>query len=307
MTAKKHWRWALAAAAAFITLTAAPIASAQDRYAAIVMDARSGEVLLADQADELRFPASLTKMMTLYLLFEALDCNDVDLGTTLIASPSAAQQPRSRLGLRVGDTITVEQAIRALVVESANDVAYAISEKIGGNEAQFAQFMNDTAAELGMTRTRFVNASGLPDIRQRTTARDMAILARALWRDHPNYYAYFQTPTFTWAGAEGRNHNRLLGRVDGLDGIKTGYTRASGFNVAASVERNDQRLIVVVMGGASASGRDAQASYLIETAFEEYARRDNPDLIQAAAPARTTVASAPRRGEPVGQGDATQR
>ncbi len=173
---------------------AAP-ASAQDRYAAIVMDARTNEVLLEDQADEARFPASLTKMMTLYMLFEALERGDVTMDTRMTASRNASRQPPSRLGLactrRGCDSITVEQAINALVVQSANDVAVLVAERLGGSEARFSANMTSRARELGMTETRFANASGLPDARHRTTARDMATLAQALWRDFPERYHYF--------------------------------------------------------------------------------------------------------------------
>jgi D-alanyl-D-alanine carboxypeptidase len=245
------------------------------------MDARTGEVLLEDQADEGRFPASLTKMMTLYLVFEAIERGDIAMNTRLTASRNAARQPPSRLGLRCTrrqgcDTITVEQAINALVVQSANDVATLLAERLGGSEARFAASMTSRARELGMRDTRFANASGLPNERHRTTARDMAILSQALWRDFPEYYSVFQTPDFAWRRGSGRNHNRLLGQVEGVDGIKTGYTRASGFNLASMAERNGRRVIVVVLGGETAAARDAQVAYLIEGAYQEYARREDP-------------------------------
>lgn len=257
-------------------------AAAQDRYAAIVMDARSNEVLLEDQADESRYPASLTKMMTLYMLFDALERGDVSLDTRMTASRNAARQPPSRLGLacsrrRGCDSITVDQAIRALVVQSANDVAVMVAERLGGSEARFSANMSARARELGMTDTRFANASGLPDDRHRTTARDMARLGQALWRDFPEYYHYFQTESFAWRRGAGRNHNHLLGQVDGVDGIKTGYTRASGFNLATMAERNGRRVVVVVLGGESAAARDAQVEYLVEGAYQEFARRDDPN------------------------------
>ena len=188
--------------AVFALGVAAP-ASAQDRYAAIVMDARTNEVLLEDQANEARYPASLTKMMTLYMIFEALERGEITLDTRWTASRNAARQPPSRLGLacsrrRGCDTITVEQAINALVVQSANDVAVLVAERLGGTEARFSANMSARARELGMTETRFANASGLPDTRHRTTARDMARLGQALWQDFPQYYHYFQTPNFSW-------------------------------------------------------------------------------------------------------------
>lgn len=282
------FRTVLGALALVLTVSIAAPAAAQDRYAAIVMDARSNEVLLEDQADEIRYPASLTKMMTLYMLFEAIERGDVSMNTRLTASRNAARQPPSRLGLactrrRGCDSLTVEQAINALVVQSANDVATVVAERLGGTEARFAANMTARARELGMTETRFANASGLPDTRHRTTARDMAVLAQALWRDFPQYYEVFQRQNFTWRGRTIRGHNRLLGTVDGVDGIKTGYTRASGFNLATMAERGGQRVIVVVLGGETAAARDAQVAYLVEGAYEEYARREDPNSAQFAS------------------------
>lgn len=280
------FRIAAGALAAAATLSLSQPAFADDRYAAIVMDARTNEVLLEDQADEARYPASLTKMMTLYMLFEALERGDVTMDTRLTASRHASRQPPSRLGLRRGDSITVDQAIRALVVQSANDVATMVGEHLGGTEARFAANMTARARELGLTETRFANASGLPDTRHRTTARDMAYLAQAIWRDFPEHYHIFQTPSFRWRRSNGRNHNRLLGQVDGVDGIKTGYTRASGFNLATMAERNGNRVVVVVLGGETAAARDAQVAYLVEGAYEEYARRDDAGVAYASMPTR---------------------
>lgn len=277
-------RFSLSVLAGALALALASPAAAQDRYAAIVMDARTNEVLLEDQADANRFPASLTKMMTLYMVFEAIERGDISLNTRWTASRNASRQPPSRLGLRCTrrrgcDSITVDQAIRALAVQSANDVATLVGERLGGSEARFAANMTARARELGLTDTRFANASGLPDERHRTTARDMAILSQALWRDFPQYYHYFQTPTFSWRRNHGRNHNRLLGEVTGVDGIKTGYTRASGFNLATMAERNGRRVIVVVLGGETSAARNAQVAYLVEGAFEEYARRDDSNTV----------------------------
>ncbi len=270
-------RVVLGAFAAMFALGLAAPASAQDRYAAVVIDARTNEVLLEDQADEPRFPASLTKMMTLYMLFEAIERGDVAMDTRLVASRNASRQPPSRLGLRRGDTITVEQAIRALVVQSANDVATVVAERLGGSEARFAANMTARARELGLTDTRFANASGLPDNRHRTNARDMALLAQAIWRDFPEHYGTFSDQNFSFRGRSVRGHNRLIGQVEGVDGIKTGYTRASGFNLATMAERNGRRVIVVVLGGETAASRDAQVAYLVEGAYQEYARRDGPN------------------------------
>ncbi|HRO02949.1 MAG TPA: D-alanyl-D-alanine carboxypeptidase family protein [Terricaulis sp.] len=277
-------RFSLSVLAGALALALASPAAAQDRYAAIVMDARTNEVLLEDQADANRFPASLTKMMTLYLAFEAIERGDISLNTRWTASRNASRQPPSRLGLRCTrrrgcDSITVDQAIRALAVQSANDVATLVGERLGGSEARFAANMTARARELGLTDTRFANASGLPDERHRTTARDMAVLSQALWRDFPQYYHYFQTPSFSWGRSHGRNHNRLLGEVTGVDGIKTGYTRASGFNLATMAERNGRRVIVVVLGGETSAARNAQVAYLVEGAFEEYARRDDSNTV----------------------------
>jgi D-alanyl-D-alanine carboxypeptidase len=266
-------------------------------------------VLHEDQADETRYPASLTKMMTLYMLFEAIERGTVSMDTRLTASRNASRQPPSRLGMRRNDSITVNQAIRALVVQSANDVATMVAERLGGSEARFAANMTARARELGMRDTRFANASGLPDSRHRTTARDMALLSQALWRDFPEHYHVFQTPTFAWRRGSGRNHNRLLGQIEGVDGIKTGYTRASGFNLATMAERNGRRVIVVVLGGETAASRDAQVAYLLEGAYEEFARREDPNAAQLAsftrrldgrggAPRTTAAASAPARPLP---------
>jgi len=275
----------LAVALALMGASAAivPAASALPEYSAIVLDARTGEVLLNDQADAERYPASLTKMMTLYMLFDAINRGELSMDTRLSASRNASRQPPSRLGLHRGDEITVDQAIRALVVQSANDVATTVAERLGGSEGRFAEEMTARARQLGMVDTRFVNATGLPDVRHHSTAHDIATLALALWHDYPQYYHYFETPSFAWRRFYGRNHNHLLGQVQGLDGIKTGYTRMSGFNLATSTERGGHRVIVVVMGGQTAEARDAQVAYLIDGAFEVYARREGGEGAQLAS------------------------
>lgn len=280
------------AAGALLFLASAAVAHADgDRYAAIVIDAETREVLHADQADEARFPASLTKMMTLYLVFEALERGDIALTDRLTASRNASRQPPSRLGVRRGDTLTFDQAIRALAVNSANDVAVMVAERMAGSEARFAARMTARARALGMNNTRFANASGLPNPHIRTTARDMAVLSLALYNDFPQYYHYFQTPSNTWRSRTARNHNRLLGAVNGVDGIKTGYTRASGYNLATSTEREGRRIITVVFGGATAASRDAQVAYLIENAYEELDRRRSlgvdPNVALASLPTQT--------------------
>jgi D-alanyl-D-alanine carboxypeptidase len=232
--------------------------------AAIVVDVNAWRTLYARNANELRHPASITKVMTLYLLFEQLESGRLRLGSTIPISSRAASQPPTKLGLRPGDSISVENAIKAVVTRSANDVAVAIAEAIGGDEESFAGMMTRKAHALGMARTHFANASGLPHDEQVTTARDLALLGRAVQDHFPRYYRYFATRTFAYKGAEIRNHNHLLERVEGMDGIKTGYTRASGFNLLASVRRDGHHIVAVVLGGRSAANRDRIMAELIE-------------------------------------------
>jgi D-alanyl-D-alanine carboxypeptidase len=269
----------------------APAAHANGRYAAYVIDAQTNEVLLDDQAGEQRIPASLTKVMTLYLLFDAIDRGEISMDSVMPVSKHAALQPRMKLGLRRTDVIRVEDAVRALVTRSANDVAVVIAERLAGSEAAFAMQMTAKARELGMRNTRFMNASGLPNAAQRTTAHDMAMLGQALIRNHSEYYDYFKIPGMSWRTSWVRNHNGLLGRVSGVDGIKTGYTNASGFNLLSSVERDGKRLIAVVMGGESAAARDAQMAHVIEGAYEELNRRmGGPQALYVSMPVtRVTV------------------
>ena len=236
--------------------------------AEILMDAHSGKVLQARNADRLTYPASLTKMMTLMLTFEALDRGTLRLNQRLVVSRHAASMPPSRLWLAPGSTITVEQAILALVTRSANDVAVVLGEALGGNETAFAKKMTARAHRLGMRHTVFRNASGLPDRLQRTTARDMAILSRALIGRHAKYYAYFKRRSFDWQGDTVYGHNRLMARYPGMDGIKTGYIAASGFNLAASAVRDGRRLIAVVLGGHSADARDDRVADLLDAGFK---------------------------------------
>ena len=234
------------------------------KYAAIVVDADSGEILYQNAAHAPRYPASLTKMMTLYLLFEALDSGSLSPSVPIPVSSHAASQPPSKLGLRTGRTFDVQTAILALCVKSANDVAVAVAELLGGSEQQFAMMMTAKARQLGMRSTTFVNASGLPDPRQVSTAHDMALLAIALQKRFPNRYPVFSSQSFTYAGKTIKGHNDLLGRVDGVDGIKTGYIRASGYNIATSAARGGSRIIVVVMGGETAKSRDEHVEELLE-------------------------------------------
>jgi D-alanyl-D-alanine carboxypeptidase len=233
-------------------------------YASIVLDANSGNVLHADKADELRHPASLTKIMTLYLLFERLDAGKIRPDSQLPISEHASIQAPTKLGLKPGQSIEVEDAILGMVTKSANDAAVAVAEAIGGSEPEFADLMTLKAHAIGMSRTTYRNASGLPNDEQVTTARDQAQLGRAIAERFPRYYRYFATPSFTYHGQTMRNHNQLLGHVEGMDGIKTGYTQASGFNLVASVRRDNRHIVSVVMGGTSAGARDARMRSLIE-------------------------------------------
>jgi D-alanyl-D-alanine carboxypeptidase len=233
-------------------------------YAAIVVDHNSGQVLHDEHADEPRRPASLTKIMTLYLLFEQLEAGRLRLDTPLPVSSFAAQQNPTKLGLRADQTLPVEDAIKGLVTKSANDAAVVVSEALAGSEAAFAQLMTQKARALGMTNTVYINASGLPAEEQLTTARDQALLGRAIQDRFPEYYRYFSTLSFRYRGKEMRNHNALLGQVAGVDGIKTGFTEASGYNLTVSVRRDDKHLVAVVLGGTSNAKRDARMRELIE-------------------------------------------
>ena len=254
-------------------------AAAEPKFTAIVMDARTGEILYNERADSVRYPASVTKVMTLYLTFEALASGRLHLNDLITVSPLAAAQPATKLGLRAGETITVEEAMNAMAVHSANDMAVAMSERIGGTEARFADMMTLKAQQLGMTNTRYVNANGLPDSRQVTSGHDLAILTRAVLRDYPQYYHFFSQQQFTYRGHLYANTNHLLGKMPGVDGLKTGFTNAAGFNLAASAMRNGHRLIVVVMGGSSGTVRNANVEGLLLTGFDVMERRDRGERI----------------------------
>ncbi len=236
---------------------------ANPKYAAIVVDAVTGDVLYEANADSRRYPASLTKMMTLYVLFEDLERGRFKLGSKFKVSQNAARQPPSKLGLKPGEAISVEDAIKALVTKSANDVATVVGENVAGSVPAFADRMTKTARALGMKSTVFRNPHGLPDRGQYTTARDMMKLGVALQVRFPKYYPYFSTRSFTWKGRTMGNHNRLLGSVQGVDGIKTGYINASGFNLVSSVKRDGRKLVAVVMGGRTSRSRDAHMRDLI--------------------------------------------
>ncbi|MDA1132841.1 MAG: D-alanyl-D-alanine carboxypeptidase, partial [Proteobacteria bacterium] len=284
----------LLAALPFVVAPAPPAAAAT--VSALAIDADTGEILYADNPDQAYFPASLTKMMTLYLAFEALDQGRLTLGQRLSVSRHAAAQPPSRLGLAPGETITVEHAILALVTKSANDIAVVLAEAMGGGEPEFARLMTRTARRIGMGRTNFRNASGLHDRLQYTTARDMAKLARALIQDYPEFYPYFSTPSFTYRGVTHRNHNALLGEYGGVDGIKTGYVRASGYNLTASALRDGARVIGVVLGGNTPSERDRAMVAVLDAGFRRVAtlqRREDILAFPGRDPAQALAMTGP--------------
>lgn len=253
-----------AAVVAAVMVGLASPAAANPKYAGIVVDAKTGKVLYEDNADAQRYPASLTKMMTLYLVFEAMESGKIAKNSRITFSKKAASEPPTKMGIGTGNSITVEQAILSLVTKSANDVSTAIAETLGGSEANFAAMMTTKARQLGMSRTVFRNAHGLPNTEQKTTARDMAKLGIALREHFPQYYSYFSTRSFTFGKQRIGNHNRLLGQVKGVDGIKTGYTRASGFNLVSSVQSNGRSIVAVVLGGTTSRARDAHMADLIK-------------------------------------------
>lgn len=235
----------------------------REGFASIVVDAKTGKVLQEANADKLRHPASLTKIMTLYMLFEQIEAGRIRLDSKLTVSEHASEAAPTKLGLAAGQKIEVEDAIKAVVTRSANDMAVAIGETIAGSEDAFAARMTKKARALGMNSTTFTNASGLPDKNQVTTARDLAILGRAIQDRFPRLYRFFSVRTFVWRGSPIANHNRLLGSVEGVDGIKTGYTRASGFNLVTSVKRDNRFIVAVVLGGHSGRSRDARMRELV--------------------------------------------
>lgn len=254
-------------------------ASANSKYAALVIHADTGDILFDRYSTQKRYPASLTKMMTLYLLFEQLEEGKVTLETKLTVSRNAASMPASKLGIDAGETITVEDAIHALVIKSANDIAVVVAEKIGGSETRFAQLMTEKAWAMGMRSTTFRNASGLPNSSQITTARDLATLSQRVVQDFPQYYHYFSDTSFEWDGKTIKGHNNLLGKYDGADGLKTGYTRLSGYNLATTAVRGDERLIGIVLGGRSSYTRDAHMISILNDAYS--AIKDKPELLSA--------------------------
>ncbi|MBI1209715.1 MAG: D-alanyl-D-alanine carboxypeptidase [Azospirillum sp.] len=270
---------------------AAPSPAAARLEASIVIDPDSGAVVQQVNPDARGYPASLTKMMTLYLTFDAMKKGRLRLDQELPVSAHAQRQSPSKLGLTAGSTIQVENAILALCTKSANDAAVVLAEAIGGTESEFAELMTQKAHALGMSRSQFRNASGLPNDGQFTTVRDMATLAQALIRDWPQHYHYFSRASFTYNGINHRNHNHLMERYSGMDGLKTGYIGASGFNLAASAVRNGRRLIGVVFGGATARSRDRHMAQLLDDAFAHSHGTDGDR-------ARMLVASAEAAAEP---------
>ncbi|MFS8049277.1 serine hydrolase [Rhizobium sp. BR 314] len=253
----------LMALSAAVLLVSTPVASfAGSAY--FIMDAKTGQVLASSNADNLNHPASLTKMMTLYMTFEAIHRGKFNWNTRIPVSSAAAAKPPTKLGLKPGGTVTVREAVDGMIIKSANDAAAAMAEALGGSESGFARLMTQKARELGMRRTTFLNASGLPNMQQWTTARDMSTLAVALINNYPQEYRLFSQTSFNYRGRGVRGHNNLMYRYEGMDGIKTGYTNASGFNIVSAVRQGNRRVIGVVMGGATARGRDALMASLLD-------------------------------------------
>ncbi|MBT2785799.1 SPOR domain-containing protein [Halomonas sp. ISL-106] len=280
--------------ALLLTLAMATSVQADNpRYAGIVVDLDNGEVLYAENIDDQRYPASLTKMMTLYLTFEALEEGTLRLDQPLPVSPYAAAKPAVKLWLAAGSSIPVDTAIRALAVRSANDVAAVVAEALGGSEAHFAQMMTTKARELGMHATTFRNASGLPDDGQITTARDMLTLSVRVMQDFPQYYHYFGLQEFSYRGTRHTSHNRLVRDYPGADGLKTGFIRASGFNVATTAMRGNRRLVGVVMGGFSSQSRDTHMANLLDRSFLRASLRDQQNWMGDTDFAREFMAFAP--------------
>jgi D-alanyl-D-alanine carboxypeptidase len=274
------------------------------QFSSIIVDGNSGATLSASSPDASRHPASLTKIMTLYLLFERLDAGKMNLDTEMSVSEHASDQAPTKLGLRPGQTIRVEDAIKGLVTRSANDAAVVIAESIAGDEDGFAKLMTRKARALGMSRTVYRNASGLPDDDQVTTARDQSTLGRAIQDRFPRYYRYFSTETFNYHGQSIRNHNHLLGNVEGVDGIKTGYTRSSGFNLVTSMRRGNRHLVGVVLGGRSGGSRDAIMRGLLAENLEKAASKRTVAAITERNPAdaNTDVAEAEAASRPTQAG-----
>jgi len=303
---RRHLRWGALGLATLLVATAIANDPAHARrrhhhyrydppQSSIVIDANSGKVLEESHADSTRHPASLTKMMTLYLLFEQLAAGKIKMTTEMPVSAHASAMAPTKLGLRPGETLKVEDAIKAIVTKSANDAAVVIAEELGGSELKFALEMTAKAKALGMMHTNYHNASGLPDDRQLTTARDQAILARALQDRFPQYFHFFSIKRFVWHGHSMRNHNHLLGRVRGVDGIKTGFIRASGFNIVVDIHRNKRHLIAVVFGGRTARVRDARVRYLISKYLKRASTKHTAPMVVEGWKAKKRLARFPAR------------
>jgi serine-type D-Ala-D-Ala carboxypeptidase (penicillin-binding protein 5/6) len=284
------WVFALAFFCAILSLQASP---AQAGYAHFIMDANTGKVLAARNADVLNHPASLTKMMTLYMTFEALHAGRLRWDQKIKMSRNGAAVIPSKLYVREGQTFTVREAVYGMIVKSANDMAEGMGDHLGGSEARFAQMMTRKARQLGMTKTVFRNASGLPSKSQVTTARDMARLGLALQRDFPKEYGLFAMESFSFRGKRIRGHNNLMYRYQGMDGIKTGYTNASGFNLVSAVNHNGRRVVGVVLGGKTARSRDTQMAALLEKAVPQASRSRNTEQLVASANVSRTFDAPP--------------
>ncbi len=291
-------------AALFLTTAAR---AKENRKAAIVVDAVTGAILYEQQADRRHYPASLTKIMTLYLLFDAVERGQLSMQSRLQVSKHATAQPPSKVGVKAGGSISVEQAVRALAIKSGNDVAVVVAEALGGSETGFARKMTAMARRLGMWRTSFFNASGLPDDRQLSTPRDMAKLSRALLYDFPRHYHYFSAPGFSYEGRQFNSHNRLLYSYGGADGIKTGYTQAAGYNISVSAVRGGRRLIAVVFGADSSGKRNTWAASLLDRAYpqadsghpkQQFVALQSGGKLPALQPRITDSGTAPR-GQPL--------
>ena len=259
----------------FVSIT--QIDQAYGKYASIVIDAKSGKTLHEINADTKNYPASLTKMMTLYLLFEALDKGKIKYESYFLVSKRASRRPASKLGLKAKEKISVKNCILALVVKSANDVATVVAENLAGTEKGFARMMTKKARQLGMKNSYFKNASGLPNKGQLSTARDLSLMARALIKNFPQYYSFFSIRGFSFKGKKYKNHNKFLNKYSGADGIKTGYIHSSGYNLAASAVKNGKRLIAVVTGSKTAKQRDRHVATLLNKSFKKILSK-NPEV-----------------------------
>ncbi len=281
-------------------------ADAKPQFSALTIDARTGAILYQNDADGLRHPASLTKMMTLYVLFQDLRSGRIKRSTMLHISARAANMAPSKLGLKPGATISVDDAIKALVTKSANDVASAIGENLGGTESNFAARMTRVAQGLGMSHSTFMNSSGLPNPSQYTTARDMATLGLRLMRDFPQYYPYFRIQAFNFHGQTIRTHNRLVGHFEGTDGIKTGYIAASGFNLVTSTRRGDKRLVGVVLGARSANVRNNYMMVMLQKMFAH--AKDGQTVAALAGSSKGLIdpVAVAETAKPTAKGDSTQ-